>query len=194
MRSFNHERGKSCLLNLQNLFHQLELSCFLVQGTALGAVRDHGFCKHEKDIDFGFLQEDFTPKVPQLVKELTRMGFDPIQQISRPFTKVRTIATDWNGIHVDLVGFIKWRNKRFVARPLDERNLPPYAIVHQAEMVEKYDQVLLFDHKFNVPLPTDKYLRFEYGPDWVKPKDDHFSRTRIYDYCEKEDIPYDLLD
>ena len=81
-----------------------------------------------------------------------------------------------------------------MARPLDHRNLEPYSIVHPAPLIENTETVQLFGRVYRVPAPIQSYLRFEYGRNWNKPKDDHVSRTRIYDFREKEGIPEDWLE
>ena len=187
------EKGKQTLLEVAHIFDTFQLNYFLVQGTALGAYRDKGFTPTEADIDFGFLQEDFSPASVTIVSELMYAGFE-VRTINRPFTKCRTIVADRDGVHLDLVSFVKWRGKRFVSRPMDCRNLPPYSIVHSARMIESYDQVELFGRKFQVPWPVQDYLRLEYGSDWQTPKHDHISRTRIYNFVNEQGIPHELLD
>lgn len=63
--------------------------------------------------------------------------------------------------------------------------MKPYAIVHGSSMLENYCTIELFGRKFNIPLEIETYLSLEYGNGWKTPKEDHISRTRIYNFYPK---------
>lgn len=168
---------------------------FLIQGTALGAHRHGDFVPDEKDIDIGVLQEHLTPHAGRLCQAFVDSGCE-IETWARPFNHVRTIVAYLNSpcrIKVDIVGFNKWHNKRFTACPVHPSIPNPYAIVHDAALLETCETAELCGLTFNVPSPVTQYLELEYGPDWRTPKDDHVSRTRIYNFLQDNGITDDTL-
>lgn len=188
------EVGRKILLEAAGLLDALEVPFFLMQGTALGAYRDHGFTPTELDIDFGFLQENFSHRAREIVLAFASNGFT-IHLIDAPFSKIRTIVAAKEGAKIDMVSFMLWKDRRFASSPVDPVNvLRPYSIVHARQMLETYEPIELFGRTFNAPSPIEKYLELEYGPDWRTPRQDHISRTRIYDFHEVEGIPATLLD
>lgn len=186
----NHENGKRMLLELNELLQRLKIPFFLVQGTALGAYRDNGFTPTEEDIDIGILHENLKE---ELLTELVHNGFDT-ETFSHPFRKLRMIVGFKYGVKVDIAGFCLWKDKRFAASPVRPWITEKYAIVHDREIIETQEEITLFGTTFLVPSPITTYLEREYGADWRTPKKDHISRTRIYDYLEKEGIGCGFLD
>jgi len=190
----DREDGKRCLLEISTVLDKQNLPYFLIQGTALGAYRDQGFTPTERDIDFGFLYEQFQHVAGSLLWEFSKRGFE-IETVVRPFTKTRTIVVFKYGWRADLVSWYKWKDKRFETAPINPRRLcGDYSIVHPAEMIENTETVELFGKQFQVPSPIEKYLEREYGEDWKTPREDHESRTRIYDFVKNEGIPHDHLE
>lgn len=198
----NHEAGEQCLLEIDGILSQFRIPHFLLQGTALGAYRDHGFVPSEKDIDIGVLQEYLTPSaVSVLLGEFLSHGFD-IECFTMPFKRPRTIVAfkgyrcSDNLMHIakaDIVGLARWKNWRFTATPCRSWIDPPYAIVHESDIFEMRQSIELFGRRFEIPLQIEKYLELEYGPDWRTPADDHVSRTRRYNFLTEEGVPDDLF-
>ncbi len=189
---FTAENGRLLLLETADILDGQEVPYFLIQGTALGAYRDHGFTPTEADIDIGVLHEDLLAKVESLVVEFIRRDFQ-IETFSLPFHGVRTIVAWKHGIHVDLVGFLKWNNKRFTCSPVHPSVVMPYAVVHDAGIIETYELVECFGRMWNAPSPIEAYLVSEYGESWRTPKHDPVSRARVYDFVNKECVPHDLI-
>lgn len=185
-------QGKKYLLELQEALDSIHLPCFLMQGTCLGAVRDHGFVPTEKDIDLGFLAEHFKPCVMNLCRILRKRGWK-IETADRthPFQFYHTIVPSKDGIRADLVSWHIWKDCRFAIAPNNKQMVPErYALVHPKHLIETWDQIELFGKQWNVPSPVEKYLEGEYS-DWKTPREDHISRSRIYHFLESENIPYD---
>ena len=198
MGLMNHVAGSRCLLELDEILGHLGIPYFLLQGTALGAYRDKGFVANEKDIDLGILYEDFLPCVNLLMKTLMSEGFD-IEAFTMPFTRVKTLVVfkEYNGhvVHADLVGMVKWKDLRFTSAPVRDYIEEPYCIVHKAEQLEKYEEsIVLWGRRFKLPYDVQYYLFCEYGPRWMEPRDDHLSRTRVYNFIKREGIPHDYLE
>lgn len=186
----NHEAGKVCLNYAADVLESLGTPFFLIQGTALGAYRDRGFVPTERDVDFGVLIEHMIPAAPDIAKLLVQAGCE-IESWGRPFRKIRTLTAKIGEAKIDIVGFHKWSGKRFATSPVSQFVPVPYSIVHDAELLENYQQIELFGRTFNIPSPIETYLEREYGPDWRTPKDDHISRTRIYNFTRDNRITDD---
>lgn len=189
---WSNEAGEECLLEVASILDKSHLPFFLMQGTALGAWRDGGFVPDEADVDFGFLHEDIQERAIEIVSRLMMSQFQ-VETWCLPFHQCRTIVAWKYGVHVDLVGFIKWKNKRFTCSPVHPSVVDPYAIVHEASILEHYREITMFGRVFNLPNNIETYLEREYGPDWGTPCKDHVSRTRDYDFIQRENIPNDYL-
>ena len=190
---FDPIAGKKLLLDLANVLESLHIKFFLIQGTALGAYRDKGFVATERDIDLGVLIENFAHRTGDIVKALVDKNIE-VETWHRhsPFKFCHTIVAYIKGAKADIVGFHKYKDKRFTCTPDDPVNvLEPYALVHDAVLLEQYQPVELFDRTFNVPCPIEDYLLCEYGLNWKTPAEDHISRTRIYNYVA--DLPNEYL-
>lgn len=189
----NHAAGETCLHEMADILDTLTIPFFLMQGTALGAYRDKGFVPSERDIDLGILQENLSPKSLLLLNTLVRHGFDT-ETFSEPFQTIRTIVAYKYNVKVDLVGMTRWKDLRFTATPVRPWVTDHYALVHDADILETQEGIVLFGRQFCVPSPIETYLEREYGPGWRTPADDHVSRTRVQDFLTKENIPRDYLD
>lgn len=186
----NHEAGKVCLFRAADILESLGVPFFLMQGTALGAYRDRGFVPTERDVDFGVLIENMIHAAGQIAMALVNDGCE-IESWGRPFGRIRTIVAKIGGAKIDIVGFHKWNGKRFGTSPENQWVPTPYSIVHDAALLENYQQIELFGRTFNIPSPIETYLEREYGADWRTPKDDHVSRTRIYNFTRDNGITDD---
>lgn len=66
----DREAGRRLFLELTEILTSLQAQFFLIQGTALGAYRDHDFVPEELDIDLGFLMENFSHRAGDIAKAL----------------------------------------------------------------------------------------------------------------------------
>lgn len=69
-----HGYGEQFLAETLHCCRDTGLRPFLAFGTLLGHHRDGGFIKHDADIDFGLLENDFG-KIPALVDRMQDRGF-----------------------------------------------------------------------------------------------------------------------
>jgi phosphorylcholine metabolism protein LicD len=185
--TMNKAEGRRLLTEAKEILDRVGVPHFLIQGTALGAYRDNGFTPTERDIDIGFLQEEFEPFSLELFNEFASRGFKA-RLVSEPFKRNRSLKVKKNGIKIDMVAYLIWENFRFCSSLLEE-----YSIVHPRQNLENYETVELFGMTFKVPSPIEVYLAHEYGPDWETPTDTHISASRIYQFRKTEGIPNDLL-
>lgn len=176
----NHEEGRNFLLRLGNALDVAHTPFFLMQGTALGAVRDGGFTPTERDIDVGILMEHF--QAPLLLRRLCEAGFQVSTQNRNRNGLTHTIVCWFGNVHADVVGWLRWGDERFACAPNDVD--PHYCIVHPALLIERLESLSLFGRQWFVPSPHEDYFTREYGPDWRTPRDDHVSRARVYGHLE----------
>lgn len=198
MGLMNHVAGSKCLLEIDGILKQLDIPYFLMQGTALGAYRDKGFTATEKDIDLGILYEHLLPKFNSLMGIMMIRGFD-VEAFTMPFTRPKTLVVfkEYGGyvVHADLVGMVPWDGLRFTSAPVRDYIEEPYCIVHRADIVENYRKsIVLWGREFWLPAEIEYYLFCEYGPKWMEPRDDHLSRTRVYNFIQREGIRDDYLE
>lgn len=183
---FDRELGMQFLLFLGDCLDRASVPFFLIQGTALGAHRDGGFTPTEKDIDIGVLYPYFS--VGRILKEVCYWRGVEVNTFYR--TRMdglcHTIVVKYGSIKADLVSFQLNGDKRYAQSPSDVK--PPYCIVHDKELLENYQTVEMFGRKWNVPSPIETYLEREYGPDWRTSREDHISRTRIYNYLQENGL------
>lgn len=109
------------LLILLDICEKLELSCFLIGGSALGAVRHQGFIPWDDDIDVGMLREDyrrFLTEAPTLLpKGYSLQTPEGGAENPYPYAKIRVDGTRFveycnhrnrkmhHGVYVDLFPF-----------------------------------------------------------------------------------------
>ncbi len=185
----DYEAAKAVLKEVWDVLNLIEVPHFLIQGTALGAYRDHGFTPTERDIDIGFLQEHFEPLALEMEVQFKARQFET-RLIKEPFTKWRSLKISKNGIKTDLNAYQLNGEHRFCSS-----NLKPYSIVHQRSLLEPpYHCVDLFGLPFLMPSPPEIYLQREYGSDWRTPTDTHVSKSRIPNYRKKHGIEHDFLE
>lgn len=183
---FTVENGRKALLEIAEVLDDCCVPYFLIQGTALGSWRDGGFVPSEKDIDIGILQENWRQSFTYVVSRFLDRGYE-IETYSAPFQQCRTLVVKLHGVKADLVGVMRWQDKRFVASPVNPWVDKPYCIVHDADVLETYRTVDLFGRTFRIPADIETYLQREYGR-WKTPVDDHVSRTRIYNFLQDNGI------
>lgn len=170
---------------------------FLTHGTLLGAYRDKGFTPQEVDIDFGFLYEKFKDKYHPFLQGILDLGFD-YREIKDPFTRVRAFNLFRDGIKVDVSGLVyarlsNGRRVRFGHNTL-KPPAPVYACVYPNALLRNQSKIEFFGHEWNCPSEVEKYLEGEYGREWVTPKRDSVSRTRINGFMGKFNINPDHLE
>jgi len=176
--------AKGILFEVADILEEFNLPFFLICGTALGAYRDRGFVPSDNDIDLGYLIEDMTGNIDAIISGFESAGFG-VSHVLRGTTdkrETRAFCVDKSGVHVDLVGWSKNRNDRYIMASSKNR-----ALVHPAKVIENPSPVIMFGRTFMMPAPHETYLHHEYGPDFMIPRPDyHKSSSRISNYKPDE--------
>ena len=176
--------AKDVLFEVADILDEGGLPFFLICGTALGAHRDKGFVPSDNDIDLGYLIEDMTWMIKTITSRFESAGFgvSHVLQGTTDKRETRAFCVDKSGVHVDLVGWSKNRNDRYIMASSKNR-----ALVHPAGVIENPSPVVMFGRTFMMPSPHETYLRHEYGPDFMTPRPDyHKSSSRISNYKPDE--------
>ena len=180
---FDRTLAKEFLFRLDDALNSVGLPHFLVGGTALGAWRDHDFTPTERDIDIGVLLS--LPKMVEYAAvALLRSGIE-VTTWDRHMANglPHTVVAQWRGLHADIVGWRQSPDGRMFAQAPSNVE-PHYCIVHEPQIIKAWKRVEMFGRFFNVSSDIEMYLECEYGPDWRTPKDDHVSRTRVYNFLQ----------
>lgn len=184
------ENGRLLLFELAEVLKALHVPFFLIQGTALGAVRDRGFVPQEKDIDLGTLWEDLQGKQDLITRECWDRSMH-VRQVISPFDSARTLVVEKYGCKADIVSFFRHGPNRVNLSPVDEYSVGrrPYGIVFPASLIQSTQRVEMFGREWRVPFPVERYLEMEYGADWRTPNPDCVkSLQREYFYISRHKI------
>jgi len=188
----NHKRAAADLLEVHAVLNRMSIPFFLIQGTALGAYRDNGFCLTERDIDLGFLAEYLLPRIDELAEELKKVGCN-CQVISKPFTSKRLIKVNGpQGTHIDLISYAEQMFRGNRLRYCQATNLD-YAVVFPAYIVEEVRSIVFLNQQFWLPSDTEVYLSLEYG-EWQTPRYDSVSLCRVPSFFKRQKIKPDSLE
>lgn len=167
--------AKETLFAVADALDSLNIPFFLICGTALGAFRDHDFCRLDSDIDLGVLCEDIEGREDELLKTCTAFGLSA-RWIENGDPLHRAFSVKRPGVHADIVGFRKAGSERYI-RDSHRR----YALVYSSYLLENARPIEFLGRTFRIPNPPETYLRREYGEYEVE-SDTHVSLTRVYGY------------
>ena len=154
-------RARANLLDAVAALTRAGVRPFLVDGTLLGAVREHGFIGHDLDIDLGLFIEDLRPGI---VPALVAAGFTAHKTYGAPARglqfsfKRHQIKLDLFCYYLDPV-----RHERFHAAWLGEQPIrygyPTFDLA----------PLLFLGATFLAPADPVAFLVTKYGPDWRVP-------------------------
>ena len=152
-------------MNDNKLFYTLAF------GSILGAIREHGFIKHDKDIDVYMWIEDYTPKI---VEELHKVGFIWKTNYSIGNDKYgREDTFEYKGVYIDIFwmypamdeypyccDFLRLENMSVNERLPRRLEIP----IIKKRRLEQFETLQL-----PVPINAEEICVFRYGPDYMIP-------------------------
>lgn len=145
------------LLEVKQVFDDLNLPLFLMYGTALGIYRDDQFLKSDHDIDLGTWG--------QKNKEKIWSKLEPLGFYKRAGKKDLEGQTDFLSIHTN-------RQVSFDIFLFEEYNdeykaftTPTTCCATLPKQFAKMEKIKFYGQTFLIPSPTEDYLTYFYG-DW----------------------------
>ncbi len=167
----------------------------LAFGSILGAIREHGFIKHDLDIDTAVWIEDYTPRIAQ---ELEKAGFVWVFEHTVDGGKLgREDTFEYDGVRIDIFYMYPPINEYpyccdFVFKDgmeqyqrLARRIEIPFS--RQRRKV-RFESIELY-----VPDNAEEYCEFRYGPDYMTPNSSWSwiaERQHVVEWDDKFDVTY----
>ena len=140
-------------------------------GTLLGMYRDKGLIKHDQDMDFGIIIEDYND-FQEKENLLLCNGFKKTRELYYD-NEIMEISYDYNGLNVDFIIYKREGNcvkSVVVGYLLDALNRPckfessKYAIAFSGLKEHDVDGI-----KVKIPVNTHEYLDYQYEKDFLIP-------------------------
>lgn len=152
----NKRKAKKAVDIVMDAAEAAGMRMFVSEGTALGAVRQQDFIDDDTDIDFGFLSQDLEVYRKQVIPKIISGGLVLIKNFDRPNECFQTFHKE--GESVDIHLWAPGMECPDVPGPCDAL-LP---------LLEPFQEVNLAGRK--VWAPSNAYLEFLYGKDYMTPK------------------------
>ncbi len=189
-------RGK-WLAIIKEIFGELNIDWFLIQGALLGVYRDGGLIPYDHDIDIALRAEETEPRVGEIIEAFKERGFSKAEivygfyereKITRFSVAVRDpeCSAKFNDHFKSGIGYSIefWRRcQGFRTLIPNKDNGRPKGWHVPARFFEKKDKVKLYGISYPSPCPIEEYLEWQYG-DWKTPKNTRlkeFTEARVYD-------------
>ncbi|MES1166632.1 MAG: LicD family protein, partial [Pseudomonadota bacterium] len=146
------------LLTLKAILEQHGVTCWLVFGTCLGAVRDGGFIPHDTDTDLAVFAHE-KDKVVAAIPDLVKAGLIPIRT-KQPDDLLTFMREDE---YIDIGFFGKFRDAEGFDYWCYQKNRV------YGDHFDKFDQITFLNTTFLVPQRVEAYLASLYGAGWKTP-------------------------
>jgi len=182
------------LHTIGGIFEKADIPYILEAGTLLGVVRENRLLPWDNDLDLTVTSE-FADELIKIRSKIHESGYRTrIRRYTRdtgPFKKglprllkIQTTRFKFFKQYNLMDIFIKYKVGEYYYWTVDDKKP-----VLKKTPAEFYDQRKYhsFDGRlFQVPLKSEEYLRYHYGPDWRIPvKSWNF---RLDDHCEREQL------
>ncbi len=143
----------------------------LAFGSILGAIREHGFIKHDIDIDTAMWIDDFNPGI---VTALEKAGFTWVFSHTVDGGKLgREDTFEYHGVHIDIFYFYPAIDKLpYCCDFLWQDELGPHSrLPRRLEIPVSHERrkVLFEGIEVYVPDNAEEFCEFRYGPDYMTP-------------------------
>ncbi len=163
----NEANAKKLLFMVADVLDELGATYLLTSGTLLGAVREKGFIKIDRDVDLSMLYENLLPIAKDAAYRLRKRGIR-VEIIDhrhmRPWNG-GVYALKFHGYKErgDISGFMKIQGKRAIPSHIGD-----FWIVRSARFMEELGEIEFYERMFKAPKDVDGYLTETYG-DWRTP-------------------------
>ncbi len=170
-RKHYHQYALEALTKFDECMRKNGFKYTLAYGTLLGAIREHGFIKHDLDMDTWMFIEDDNENI---VPELKKYGFNLLYHYSVDNDKYgKEYTFDYKGCHVDIF---------FIYPPVDK--LPYCTDYVWSEGMRKHERLprrlelpiskeirleMFEDLMLPIPANAEQLCEFRYGKDYMTP-------------------------
>ena len=156
------------LIDFTNVLRKYKVRWFLTFGTCLGAFREGKIIEHDKDLDVGIMQEDFSYG---MLKGFYDAGFQIKFTFGMRFLG-QEIAFVRDGVKIDLMFFYTKGDKAYNALWQNGgRNgmSDIVKLVYPRNLFDEFVEMNMCGHNFLVVKNTEEYIKTIYGETWNVP-------------------------
>lgn len=167
------QKAKQTLLDIKAVLNKLQVKFWLVDGVALGAVRDKAFIPYDKDMDLRVMAKDCT--LSGLSKAFKEAGFAVRTSINPKLygDLPSGIIVTKRGIKTDMCFGYYYLPEDLVVvlagAPRSNYDILPAGLFRGNHFVN------FCGTRCRIPYPADDYLTLHYGSDWKTPKQTSYS-------------------
>ncbi len=161
------QKAEQTLLDIKKVLNKARVKFWLVDGVALGAVRDKAFIPYDGDMDIRVMAKGFD--VPVMVAAFQKAGF-AVRKSHNPKLYgglLSGIIVTKRSIRTDMCfGYVYPLDDTIVVlagRPVRDISVLPFRLFRGNHYVE------FLGTKFRVPYPASEYLTLHYGKNWTVP-------------------------
>ncbi len=161
------QKAKQTLLDIKKVLNKARVKFWLVDGVALGAVRDGAFIPYDADMDIRVMAKGFD--VPVMIDAFKEAGF-AVRKSHNPKlygNLLSGIIITKRGIKTDMCfGYLYPPDDTIVVlagRPVEGIS------VLSAHLFKGAHYITFLGTKFRVPYPAPEYLTLHYGKNWTVP-------------------------
>lgn len=189
------ENGLQALQRFNECFEKNNLEYCLAFGTMLGAVREHGFIKHDLDIDTSMWYDDYTEKLSIYLAEY---GFKLLHTCVVDDGKLGRHETyQYKGVNIDIFFFYPPVDRYpycldFLNRPdcaTYTKSMQKYGglLPRRIELpITRERQKVQFESiELYIPSNAKQILEYRYGPDYMIPNPNCVYNNHIVEWPEK---------
>ena len=159
-----------CLQDLRSVFDTHSQEFFLMAGTLLGCVREHKFIEHDGDIDVGVFHHSLRPAALDALRcSPLFVGYRVLGKLE---DSLEVSLIHKNGTPLDVMVLYPWSGTDMYYYPgffglCDDK---PGGFCRWKRPVRGLKIMDFAGGHYKVPINSDEFLEWSYGPDWRTPK------------------------